>query len=341
MPDPIGRRNAVRRVMARNEIGGAHVADGQARATGSLGVLFSSTGPGAANAVPGPAEAGFAGGPARHPDAATRVGYLVIAIIFAVSTLNYADRAALSIAGSAMQHEIGFSPVTFGYAFSSFGWACVLAQLPSGWLPDRFGSKRVTRGRSSRGRRPPSSRRSSTRWARLRRSPPCSRCASPRAWPGRPRSPATAGSWPPGSTALHMNIMRAGFVAAVPAICGFAGGVLGGMISDGLLRRGWSLAAARETPVVLGMLLAASLAARPLAGSNGAVVVLMSLAFFGRGIGALGWAVGSDTTPQAAAGLGSGCSTRSRTSPASPRRSSSATSCSGRAPSTGRSSSSR
>jgi len=44
-------------------------------------------------------------------------------------------------------------------------------------------------------------------------------------------------------------------LAAIPAICGFVGGVLGGIISDFLLRRSFSLTAARKTPIVAGMLL--------------------------------------------------------------------------------------
>jgi len=66
MLDGIGRRNAIRYVMARNEMGGAHMADAYARVSGHLGVIFSSTGPGAANAVPGLAEAQFAGSPVLH-----------------------------------------------------------------------------------------------------------------------------------------------------------------------------------------------------------------------------------------------------------------------------------
>ena len=42
----------------------------------------------------------------------------------------------------------------------------------------------------------------------------------------------------------HMTILKAGFVAAIPAVCGFVGGVLGGVISDFMLRRGFSLTAA-------------------------------------------------------------------------------------------------
>jgi len=66
MLDGIGRRNAIRYVMARNEMGGAHMADAYARVSGHLGVMFSSTGPGAANAVPGLVEAAFAGSPVLH-----------------------------------------------------------------------------------------------------------------------------------------------------------------------------------------------------------------------------------------------------------------------------------
>jgi acetolactate synthase I/II/III large subunit len=66
MLDAIGRRNAVRFIMARGELGGAHMADGYARVSGGLGVIFSSTGPGAANAVGGLIEARFAGSSVLH-----------------------------------------------------------------------------------------------------------------------------------------------------------------------------------------------------------------------------------------------------------------------------------
>jgi acetolactate synthase-1/2/3 large subunit len=66
MLDGIGRRNAIRYMMARGEMGGVHMADGYARASGQLGVFFSSTGPGAANAVGGLVEAQFAGSPVLH-----------------------------------------------------------------------------------------------------------------------------------------------------------------------------------------------------------------------------------------------------------------------------------
>lgn len=66
MLDGIGRRNAIRFAMARGELGGGHMADGYARVTGKLGAFFSSTGPGAANAVGSLVEARFAATPMLH-----------------------------------------------------------------------------------------------------------------------------------------------------------------------------------------------------------------------------------------------------------------------------------
>ncbi len=73
----------------------------------------------------------------------TRVRFVILAMLFIVTTINYADRATISIAGSAMQKELGIDAVSLGYIFSAFGWAYVIAQIPGGWLLDRFGSKRV------------------------------------------------------------------------------------------------------------------------------------------------------------------------------------------------------
>ena len=64
--DAIGRRNAIRYVMARGEAGGAHMADAYARVTGGLGVVFTSTGPGMANSIGGLVEARFSGSPVLH-----------------------------------------------------------------------------------------------------------------------------------------------------------------------------------------------------------------------------------------------------------------------------------
>ncbi|MDE2052155.1 MAG: MFS transporter, partial [Gammaproteobacteria bacterium] len=100
-----------------------------------------------------------------------------------------------------------------------------------------------------------------------------------------------------------MSILKAGIVIMLPAICGFAGGVLGGIMSDALLRRGVSLSMARKIPIVAGMLLSVSMILCNFVQANWVVVLIMSLAFFGKGLGSLGWAVVSDTAPKEATGL--------------------------------------
>jgi ACS family glucarate transporter-like MFS transporter len=103
-----------------------------------------------------------------------------------------------------------------------------------------------------------------------------------------------------------MSILKVGFIATLPALCGFFGGVLGGVFSDALFRRGCSLTVARKTPIVAGMLLSTSMIACNYVTAEWAVVLIMALAFFGKGIGALGWAVVADTSPRQIAGLSGG-----------------------------------
>ncbi len=104
----------------------------------------------------------------------------------------------------------------------------------------------------------------------------------------------------------HMSVLNAGFVASIPAICGFAGGVLGGVWSDWLLRRRWSLTSARKTPIVAGMVMSMAMVICNYVDAQWLVVLIMAVSFFGKGVGALGWAVVSDTVPREIAGLAGG-----------------------------------
>lgn len=101
----------------------------------------------------------------------------------------------------------------------------------------------------------------------------------------------------------HMTILKAGFMVSLPAICGFIGGVLGGVISDFILRRTGSLTIARKTPIVIGMLMSISMILCNYVSADWMIVSIMALAFFGKGLGALGWAVMSDVAPREVVGL--------------------------------------
>jgi len=375
--------------------------------------------------------------------ARTRKRYLILAMLFIVTTINYADRATLSIAGPALSKELGIDAVTMGYIFSAFGWSYVIAQLPGGWLLDRFGSKKVyaasillwsvftllqggihfvtatagsavvvlfalrflvgaaeapsfpANGRIVASWFPANERgtasaifNSAQYFATVLFAPLMGWITHSFGWPAvfvvmgllgmalsvvwlktvytpsshprvnkaelnyiaaggalvnmdNPNTQSRSFAEPPRwgyvkqllsnrmlmgvyigqyciTTLTYffltwfpvylvkergMSILNAGFVAALPAICGFAGGVLGGLISDALLRRGKSLTVARKTPIVIGMLLSTSMILCNYVDSAAVVVAIMSLAFFGKGLGALGWAVVSDTSPKEISGL--------------------------------------
>jgi ACS family glucarate transporter-like MFS transporter len=103
-----------------------------------------------------------------------------------------------------------------------------------------------------------------------------------------------------------MSILHAGFAAALPALSGCAGGILGGVCSDWLLRRGHSLTFARKAPIIAGMLLSVTMIACNWSNTQTLVLGLMSLAFFGKGFGALGWTVIADTSPKELVGVNGG-----------------------------------
>ena len=370
----------------------------------------------------------------------TRVRWGILAILFLITTINYADRATISIAGPEIKKLLGLSPVEMGFVFSAFAWSYVLAQLPGGWLLDRFGSKityffsiflwsvftmlmgtvgflsgaaavstlfilRLLIGAAEAPSFPGNSRITSAWfpthergtaaaifnsaqyfatvlfaplmgwlvhtygwqsvfyvmgglgivmafvWMKVIYGPKDhprinsaelakieaggalvdleSRAHDPHAkkistWPvikqllsNRMLLGVYIGqyaittltyfflTWFPVYlvTERHMTILKAGFVAALPAIAGFLGGILGGFISDRMLKAGYSLSVARKTPIVGGMLLAMSMIVCNYVSEDWIVIAFMSLAFFGKGVGALGWAVVSDTSPKQAGGL--------------------------------------
>lgn len=71
-----------------------------------------------------------------------RRGWVCVFLI-GLTTINYADRVALSVAATPIRAEFGLSQVEMGFLLSSFLWTYVLCLIPVGLLVDRFGGKIV------------------------------------------------------------------------------------------------------------------------------------------------------------------------------------------------------
>lgn len=371
--------------------------------------------------------------------------YYILAMIFLVTSLNYGDRATLSMAAAPMSQELGLSSVTMGYIFSAFGWAYVIGQIPGGWLLDKFGARRVyfwsimlwsfftillgfvdilgsipliiaslfllrfLVGLSESPAFPGNSQivaawfptkergtaaaifNSAQYFATVIFAPFMGWLVAHIHWQSvfwimgglgiviafiwlkviySPEKHPTINSnefkylqaggaitsmgenqlkiadennkmnfknikkllssrmllgifiaqycitcltyffitWFPVYLVKerHMSILEAGFVAVLPALCGFIGGVLGGVISDKLIKMNKSLTFSRKFPIIFGMLLSTSIVVCNYVDSQTAILFFMSLAFFGKGFGALGWAVMSDVAPKEMVGLSGG-----------------------------------
>jgi MFS family permease len=69
--------------------------------------------------------------------------YWVYAGLFALISINYMDRIALSVAAKPLSDEFGLSPIQLGYLLSSFLWTYVTLMIPMAWAADRFGAKPI------------------------------------------------------------------------------------------------------------------------------------------------------------------------------------------------------
>lgn len=84
--------------------------------------------------------------PATQPLSATpptRVRYLVLAALFALAVLTYLDRVCISLAAPFISGELRLTPLEMGTVFSIFAAAYALFEVPTGWLGDRLGARRV------------------------------------------------------------------------------------------------------------------------------------------------------------------------------------------------------
>jgi MFS family permease len=67
----------------------------------------------------------------------------ILALLVLGGIVNFLDRSALSVANTTLRGELHLSATQIGALFSAFSIAYGLAQLPAGWLLDRFGPRPV------------------------------------------------------------------------------------------------------------------------------------------------------------------------------------------------------
>jgi len=108
------------------------------------------------------------------------------------------------------------------------------------------------------------------------------------------------------ATERHMDWLKSGFYAVLPYIAATCGVLIGGYVSDLLIRRTGSANIGRKLPVLVGLLLASLIMLANYVQSNALVITVMSVAFFGQGMVNLGWTLISDVAPKQYVGLTAG-----------------------------------
>ncbi len=101
----------------------------------------------------------------------------------------------------------------------------------------------------------------------------------------------------------HIDFIKVGFMATLPFLAAYLGVLLSGFLSDRLVRRGWSLAAARKLPIVAGLLLATTIIGANYVQSPALIIGFLTLAFFGNGMAAITWSLVSTIAPLNLIGL--------------------------------------
>lgn len=75
--------------------------------------------------------------PSRLP----RVRWLICALLFFATTINYIDRQILALLKEILDRELGWTNEQFGWVNSAFQFAYGIGLLGFGWFVDRFGTK--------------------------------------------------------------------------------------------------------------------------------------------------------------------------------------------------------
>ena len=104
----------------------------------------------------------------------------------------------------------------------------------------------------------------------------------------------------------HLPWLHVGFFASWPFLAAAIGIFFGGWVSDKILKKTRSVNISRKLPIISGLLLSSCIIIANWVESNTAVIIIMSLAFFGQGMVGLGWTLISDIAPKNMGGLTGG-----------------------------------
>ncbi len=74
---------------------------------------------------------------------ASRVRYGVLALVCSVSVVSYLDRVGISGGAPFIVSELRLTPVQMGFVFSAFTLAYAAFEVPTGWLGDMIGPRKV------------------------------------------------------------------------------------------------------------------------------------------------------------------------------------------------------
>ncbi|HEJ8432419.1 TPA: MFS transporter [Klebsiella oxytoca] len=104
----------------------------------------------------------------------------------------------------------------------------------------------------------------------------------------------------------HLPWLHVGFFASWPFLAAAIGIFFGGWVSDKILKKTRSVNISRKLPIISGLLLSSCIIVANWVESNTAVIIIMSIAFFGQGMVGLGWTLISDIAPKNMGGLTGG-----------------------------------
>ncbi|MFV9412482.1 MFS transporter [Klebsiella oxytoca] len=104
----------------------------------------------------------------------------------------------------------------------------------------------------------------------------------------------------------HLPWLHVGFFASWPFLAAAIGIFFGGWVSDKILKKTCSVNISIKLPIISGLLLSSCIIVANWVESNTAVIIIMSIAFFGQGMVGLGWTLISDIAPKNMGGLTGG-----------------------------------